>query len=367
MLKSMNFDLIETKVSKLHKKSQFILLSIILIVLLLISSCASAPIETDQLPTPSWITNLEIAYPEREWLRAVVNGEDIRTVENEAISRVGRLLRLDLHAVSSENRQLIEMVNSSRERILFDFRNNEEYIQWISDTSAPDGLAGLQVETWTNPRNGRVHAIARMNRAECSTLYLNMISENERIINRFLGEVERNPQTFEAIRLMNMAINFAIVTDNYHSILTSLRAVETRRLSYGSAGQLRVDSQYIMRSILIDVNVRGDIDTRLLTAFTNSLNSRGFRPSDFGNAPYTLFATFIMEDAGVEGSLRIIRYVLDYSMRDARGVEIFSNIETGRESHPNIAEARNRAISAAESSIASTGFLAVFEAYLARL
>jgi len=62
-----------------------------------------------------------------------------------------------------------------------------------------------------------------------------------------------------------------------------------------------------------------------------------------------------------------VRYVLTASLAGRDGTEAFSFSENRREGHAAREEARQRAIRAAESAAAGTGFAARFDAYLASL
>jgi|GEM_PF-2357275 len=333
---------------------------------LFIISCASIPEEIIQDTTPSWVTDTEFVYPNRQWIRVVVHGENLETTESVAISRVERLFNLDLQSIFNTNQQLVKRVKNSRSLTVANLKNSEDFEQWVEFNTNEFGLVGLEVESWTNPQNDRVYVIARMNRSDCSDRYLEMIVKNESIISQLLEEAEQRPQSFEAIHLLNLAIKFGIVTDNFHAIRTVLApSTAVRRLTYGNAGELRVFSHYAKRTIAIDVNVQGDINYRIQRAFEETLNSRGFRTSDFGGIPNSLIAFFTLDEVEADGAqFRYIRYVLSYSLRTSSGEEIFSYSDSESEGHLSVIEARNRAIQAAENTIGTTGFMTRFEEYL---
>jgi hypothetical protein len=169
--------------------------------------------------------------------------------------------------------------------------------------------------------------------------------------------------------MLNLAHSIALVTDNLHSLLTVLdSSAISQRLSYGNAEAVKSLAQNAGRAIIITIKVDGDINDRITKAFTECLNSRGFRTNATGANPYNLAASFSMEDVDLANPRNIfVRYVLGCSLKNKEGVEILSFSENGREGHLTESEARQRAIRAAETSIGSTGFASNFDAYLASL
>jgi hypothetical protein len=196
-----------------------------------------------------------------------------------------------------------------------------------------------------------------------------MIRENEKVIDGLLEEAEQHPRTFDAFQTLNLANSFAAVTDNFHSLLTVLDpSAVSRRPSYGNAEAVKSLARNAGRAIVIAVRVNGDNSGRIEKAFTECLNSRGFRTSAAGDNSYTLTASFQLEDVDLKSTAnKFARYILNYSLKDRDGVELLSSSENGREGHLTESEARQRAIRAAEQAIASNGFAVNFDAFLASL
>jgi len=169
--------------------------------------------------------------------------------------------------------------------------------------------------------------------------------------------------------MLNLAYSFAIVTDNFHSLLTVLDpSAISRRPSYGNAQAVKSLAQNAGRSIVITVGVNGDNNGRIEKAFTECLNSRGFRTSAAGDNSYLLAASFQLEDVDIKNpSNKFARYILNYSLKDRGGVELLSSSDNGREGHLTESEARQRALRAAEQLITTKGFAVNFDAFLASL
>jgi len=295
--------------------------------------------------------------------------QDAKLAERAAVTRLSQVFRVDLVSVTNANRQFAETINSVKGKSRLISSQSNAIAQELTSTSAVSGLIGLQIESWANP-NGRSYANARMNRKDCSARYSAMIRENEKVIDGLFEEAERNPRTFEAFQILNLAYSFALVTDNLQSLLTVLDpSAISRRPSYGNAEAVKSLAQNAGRSIVVTVKVNGDNSGRIEKAFTESLNSRGFRTSAVGDNSYVLSASFQLEDAVIAnpGNYKYARYILNYSLKDRGGVELFSASDNGREGHLTEPEARQRAIRAAEQNIASAGFAVNFDAFFASL
>jgi len=348
-----------TKKIRLIKYTGFFFLAAV------IFSCAGSPkVQT----APLWVTDTEKAYPDRDWLVVVEAEQDAKLAERAAVTRLAQIFRVDLVSVTNANRQFAESINGVKGKNLLITSQSNAIAQELISTSAVSGLIGLQIESWANPK-GRSYANARMNRKECSARYSAMIRENEKVIGGLKEEAERNPRTFEAFQMLNLAYSFAVVTDNFHSLLTVLDlSAISRRPSYGNAEAVKSLAQSAGRSIVVTVRVNGDNSGRIEKAFTESLNSRGFRTSAEGDNFYVLAASFQLEDVDIKNSSnKFARYILNYSLKDRGGVDLFSASDNGREGHLTESEARQRAIRAAEQTIASSGFAVNFDAFLASL
>ena len=344
-----------------------------LCIALVLASCAGSPSSRDNASAPLWVTDKDKAYPNSEWLCVVEQETDAKIAERAAISRLAQVFRVDLNSVTSANRQLVEAIGSVKKKTYVAGVQSTSVSQDLVAASAVSGLIGLQVESWTNPRDGRAYANARMNRKECSARYSAMIRENEKVIQSLKDEADQNPATFEAYELLNLAHAVALVTDNYHSLLTVLdTSAISKQPSYGNAEAVKSLARIAGQAIVVTVKVTGDIDGRIAKAYAECFNSRGFRTNTGGANSYLLQASFSLEDADLpnEFNYKYVWYVLNYSLMNRAGVEVLSSSENGREGHITQATARQRTIRAAEDTITNPekkGFAANFDAFLASL
>ena len=349
------------------RRSNKLLLACLIPALALLS-CAGSPKAGSKAP-PLWVTDSDKAYPNSEWLCVVEHEQNEKIAERAAITRLAQVFHVDLNSVTSANRQLAEDISKVRGKTAIVTSQSSDIAQELVSTSVVSGLIGLQVESWTNSRDGTAYANARMNRKECSARYSAMIRENEKVIDQLKDEADQNPETFEAYQLLNVAHSVALVTDNFHSLLTVLDpSTISKRPSYGNAEAVKSLAQNAARTIVVTVNVSGDENDRIAKAFADCFTSRGFRTNAAGANPYTLAASFSLEDVDLGNPRNVfVRYILNCSLKNREGTEILSFSENGREGHLTETEARQRTIRAAEQAIGSTGFALKFDAFLASL
>ena len=334
------------------------------------ASCAGSPQTGNRVPPsprPLWVTGVDLVYPDSEWVAAIGEGTDARTTEGAALTRLSQRFRVDVDAVTTINQQFVEVVTNTNRKTVSESGEITKIVEELRSTSTVSGLIGVRVESWTG--DGRVFVIALMNRRECSERYSAMIQGNERVINQLKEEAGQYPETFEAFQILNLAHTIALLTDNFHSLLTVLDpSAVSRQPSYGNADAVRSLARSALRTIVVTVRVDGDVGGRIATAFTGSLNSRGFGTGAGERNPYTLVASFTLEDVDIRNPHYVfVRYILNYSLRTRAGVEIFSSSENESEGHRTASEARQRAIRTAEQSIGSTGFASNFDDFLESL
>jgi hypothetical protein len=303
----------------------------------------------------------------------VEEDKDKNTAQSNALNALARIFRTDILGITDAYLEWAQVAAGTENKKVTSFTENREYAQEVITTSNVTGLIGVQSDVWT-AKDGTAHANARMNRAECAARYSAMIRENEKVIRLLKEEAARNPETFDAFESLNFAVTVAVVTDNFQRLLEVLdTSAVSRPPDYGSADTVRVLAQNAARSIIITVQIKGDVNDRVTKALTAVLEKKGFRTSPAagsGSNPYLLSAAFELEEVVLSNQTnKFVRYLLTAGVEDRNGKEVFSYSENGREGHVSESEARQRALRVVETSIGSgsEGFAAKFDAYLLSL
>ena len=343
---------------------------ITLILIIFICSCSSTPKQTST-PTknpssaPLWVTNKDLAFPDNQWLVGIYRDKSLQAAENYAIMQLTQRFRVDIDTRSMYREQVNETFTQMGAGDQGEFKRVTDNINNVYSTSSVNDIIGLIIDTWTDPQTEEIHAIARMNRWECTNRYNEIISENEKNIAQLITKSNQG-DLFEQMKIVNYAYNLALITDDLHNIRTVLSpSYINHPPSYGSAASIKAQLPDLKNEIIIYVEVEGDVNGRILKAFTNSLNTRGFKTTLIKMNNYSLNVFYDMEELSFPNqNLKHIRYIINYSFLDPNGTEIFSNSHPDREAHSTLELAKNAAILRAEKWINSEGFAAEFDAFI---
>jgi hypothetical protein len=340
--------------------------SIVLIVTVLfavLSACATAPgAKKDE--TPRWVYDLKAEYPDRDWLAVVEQAATRGNAESAAIDALARIFRTDVLGVTNAYMEYTQTITSEKRKKTASLDESRSFAQNVTTTASVSGLIGVLTES-AQDDNGIWWANARMNRAECAAVYAKTVRENEKIIADLRADAEQHPGTLDAYADLRFAVIVAQVTDDLQSKLAILDSSAARRgVAYGNTDALRAEAMTIARSVLIDVRVNGDDSGRLANALSAYLTKQGFRIGSDGE--YTLPAAYTAEPVDLTNNrgYQYVRYVFQAVLHDRAGKDIFAWSENGREGHLTEAEARQRALRAAEDAVSSGSFAQKFEAYL---
>jgi hypothetical protein len=321
---------------------------------------------------PSWVANKEGTFPDRDWLCVVESARNRQEAQSAAMNALARTFKTDVQSITAAAQQVSQVINDTGGdtggRKIASFNESRDFAQEVVTSTNVTGLIGVQSDVWESA-DGRVYANARMNRRQCATRYTAMIHENLAVIRALQEDAVRTMGTFDAYEALNFAVNLALITDNFQSILTVLDPASSgRSFEYGNADAVKALAQNAARSILIVVQVEGDVNNRINRAFASFFTTRGFRAGSSGTGSYQLSAVLELEDIDLPNQRnKFSRYLLNVSVEDQEGREVFSYSGNGRQGHVTQSEARQRAIRAAETSIGEAEFAEDFDRYLLSL
>jgi hypothetical protein len=119
-----------------------------------------------------------------------------------------------------------------------------------------------------------------MNRAEGAARYTAMIEENEALISTLKESAQKASGTFAAYENLSFAASVAELTDNFYTIRGVLQPeAASQRPGYGSAEAIRALMREQPTLIVVQVEVTGDVNSRIAKAFASVFSKRGFRTS----------------------------------------------------------------------------------------
>jgi hypothetical protein len=348
------------------KKINFILISLFFLL-----SCQSKPTSLSAQPVPNWITNLEQAYPSRDWIAVTAEGATQTQAETAAMNALARAFKTDIASITHSSQQFSEIIDNSKK---ITFTESKNFSQEVNLNTNIKGLIGVQINTYTAP-NKTVHVIARMNRRECAPRYSGMIRENAAIIDAQLTATANAPRTtaLDAYIRLNFAHTIAQITDNFQNILEVLDPTAVnRKPAYGGANAIK--AKMLDCAALITIGVAIDTEqpedkiflTRAAGSFFRDL---GFRTSEQDPAAKTIIGNYLLRAnvrfVIVQQSVVSCRYYLDTALENHNGAAVFTYTEEDRKAHTdNPAEARRFALRAVETSFKEGKFAQEFNTWL---
>ena len=329
---------------------------------LLAASCVTA--QTAQ-PAPQWVTNLENAYPSKDWVAVVANGSSQTQAESAAMNALARAFRTDVAALTQASQKYSEIVDNAAAKGKIKFDESKNFTQEVNTASSVKELIGVQTDIY-RASDKTVHVNARMNRRECAARYTGIIRENTAIINTLLTEMPQQ-DTLGVYARLGFAHSIALATDNFQNILEVLDPTAVnRKPNYGGANAIKIKmletAARITIGIMVDTEQQAD-KTLLTRAAGSYFRDLGFKTNELGQGDYTLRANARFET--LQQNVVSCRYYLDAALVSPNGASIFSLTEDGRKAHPDtVSEARRLALRAVETSFKEGQFAIEFNKWL---
>jgi len=316
-------------------------------------------------PPPNWVTNLENAYPSKDWVAVVANGSSQTQAESAAMNALARAFRTDVAALTQASQKYSEIVDNAAAKGKIKFDESKNFTQEVNTASSVKGLIGVQTDIY-RASDKTVHVNARMNRRECAARYTGIIRENTAIINTLLTEMPQQ-DTLGVYARLGFAHSIALATDNFQNILEVLDPTAVnRKPNYGGANAIKIKmletAARITIGIMVDTEQQAD-KTLLTRAAGSYFRDLGFKTNELGQGDYTLRANARFET--LQQNVVSCRYYLDAALVSQNGTSIFSLTEDGRKAHPDtVSEARRLALRAVETSFKEGQFAIEFNKWL---
>jgi hypothetical protein len=310
---------------------------------------------------PAWFERPSMFFDNNENFIGLGSGATRMEAEIQALESLGRNISIDLEGVVVSE----FTAGSVRNEDFFEQRLNQQIITRTKNT-----LIGFR-ELRSEVLNGTYYLVYGLNRRAVPP---DLVIEMTQLKNRINLNIQNGKEHIVNKRHFLALNSFTVARIDFSSFL--LRKMLFDRLSESrfdisdmpSEGTIEALLQEAKNSTVITVQVSGDVNNRIESAFTKVINDRGFMTARSGTMLYKLTVSFALEDLDHNNQgFRFARYSLNYSLRDFSDTVIFSGSENDREGHRFIEEARQWVIRTAEQSIATTGFATRFDQFLETL
>ena len=321
---------------------------------------------------PAWVNNLEQAYPSRDWVAVVSQGNSQPQAEAAAMNALARAFKTDVDSLTKTSQAYSQIVdnsgNSKTGAKTISFEESKNFSQDVHTSTNVQGLIGVQIDVY-RAADGTVYVNARMNRRDCATRYRAMIRENAATIQKLLDSAAaaKDQAAMEVYARLSFACAIAQATDNFQSLLEVIDpAAVNNKPSYGGANAIKAKMVECAALITIGVTVNtaqaddAGLFTRAAGSFFSDL---GFKTNEQGQGNYVLGVNVRFES--LAQNVVSCRYYLDAALKNKAGTAIFTFTEDDRKAHPNsTSEARRLAVRAVETSFKEGKFAQEFNNWL---
>jgi hypothetical protein len=225
-------------------------------------------------------------------------------------------------------------------------------------------LAGAEIrDAWNDGET--FYAVAVMEKERTARLYTQMVQDNRRIIDTLVDIPVAGRNSMDSLARFQFAGAVAEANQIFSTVLSVIGAPVPAGLQRPE--DYRLEAANITKNIPVSVSVANDRDNRIRSAFASAFSSAGFRTGG-NNSRYQLQARISLSELELSNQTnKFVRYSIEGNFVDtSTGDILFPYSIVGREGHPILSEAENRAVRAAESKIRED-YTQSLSAYLSQL
>ncbi|MDR2313733.1 MAG: LPP20 family lipoprotein [Spirochaetaceae bacterium] len=309
-------------------------------------ACGSVP--SGSSAEPPWIADPYAVYNRAAYIAAVGYGPLRDTAEKTALTNLSSIFGQSITSESKTNYTYTQAVETSS----MAWEEKSTMAQAVKTSVAMDTLIGAEIkDVWKSP-DGTCYALALMDRAKTSLIYLELIRQNLEAIEALTNLPEAEKQSFEGFVNYYQAAALADANQVFANVRNVISPGAMAGEDLKTGNDYRIEAARIARDIPIAITVTNDRQNRIQGAFAAALSSTGFRTGG-KDSRYALRVNFSMEEISfLNNPYRWVRYVVDASLVDASTETVlFPYSITGREGHANIREAENSALGSVETAI----------------
>jgi hypothetical protein len=314
---------------------------------------------------PAWIDAKDSVYNKSERLSEI--GIDARqeSADQKALAALTALFGQSIEAQQKLSTAYNEAVRAGKVTTS-ESASMQESIKTSTQLSS---LVGVSIaDRWYDGKS-TYYSIAVMDNARAIQVYTSIIAGYNETINILTNISDSEKYSFDGYARYKLASIIADGAQEYVRVLTYLGATPP---NVKKSADFLSEIKSIAARIPIFVNVSDDVSNRIKSALTKVITSQGLQGGT-SSARYVLNCNFSLSDTDFPNNPnKFARYLVEGSLIDtASGNELLPYKIDGREGHTTIAEARNRAVAAAERKIgdarAADGFAQKLTSYLESL
>ncbi len=326
--------------------------------LLLLSSDPGA--SADDSARPLWVTDPGREFPNELYIAEVGSGDTEEAAKSNVASRIAMVFQSDVMALD-------EIVNEYWETdagAVGELAKSTHLREQIA-VSTDQKLRNVTfARTWFDRATGRHFALAYLDRAQTTSLYLEELAHLDREATEFFSGFRSHSDKLTRLAFLNKTLSLAAERD--------LLAGQLLVISQG--GSSHESSLKAVRLASARASLRNEISVRIVrdgenrptfeSAVRGVLEGQGFRIVSSG-ADYEMRAGLTMNRLDRPG--KFVGWRAELSLAEtASGAELLSCERRGREGHRSFSEAERRAETKARAEV-KTALMEAIDGYLGGL
>lgn len=314
---------------------------------------------------PEWITLPSGVYPAEKYMNGTGSGTNRETAELEAVKNLSSVFGQTVKSNTAASKKMERALSEGK----VSFSSAENLQQNITSQIEAENLIGIEIaEYFYNKPEKKWYAVAILDREKASAVYQEYIEKNDAAARKAIKESEKNPGTFYGYSEICFAAEIAAENDKLVKNLTVIDFESGSEISKKivSLQNTQLAKKKFAENITIYVQISGDRDNKIKSAFQDIFSKYGFKTSPSKKEKYNLEGKYSSE-ISQKGKITYCVYSLDLDFSDVLQAEsLFAINLKGREGSLSESDATNRTYRTLEKDI-GTQFSKNFDSYINNL
>lgn len=314
---------------------------------------------------PRWITLPSDVYPAEKYMNGTGSGKNRETAELEAVRNLSSVFGQTVKSNTAASKKMEQALSEGK----VSFSSAENLQQNITSQIEAENLIGIEIaEYFYNKPEKKWYALAILEREKTAAVYQKYIEKNDAAVRKAIKESEKNPGTFYGYSEICFAAEIASENDKLVKNLTVIDFESGSEISKKivSLKNTQLTKKKFAENITIYVQISGDKDNKIKSAFQDIFSKYGFKTSPSKKEKYNLEGKYSSE-ISQKGKIIYCVYSLDLDFSDVLQAEsLFAINLKGREGSLSESDATNRTYRALEKDI-GTQFSKNFDSYINNL
>lgn len=314
---------------------------------------------------PKWITLPSGVYPAEKYMNGTGSGTNRETAALEAVRNLSSVFGQTVKSNTAASKKMERALSEGK----VSFSSAENLQQNITSQIEAENLIGIEIaEYFYNKPEKKWYAVAILEREKTAAVYQKYIEKNDAAVRKAIKESEKNPGTFYGYSEICFAAEIASENDKLVKNLTVIDFESGSEISKKivSLQNTQLTKKKFAENITIYVQISGDKDNKIKSAFQDIFSKYGFKTSPSKKEKYNLEGKYSSE-ISQKGKIIYCIYSLDLDFSDVLQAEsLFAINLKGREGSLSESDATNRTYRTLEKDI-GTQFSKNFDSYINNL